>query len=284
MHHTIRGLSVVTLLIAAACAGQSATVSTPAPTPNIHTGKFIWHDLATDDLAAARHFYGALLGWEFEDLQRLGRPYVVARFGGRRVGGLVAVAADPEQEVSQWVGYVSVPDVDGTVTAVEKAGGRTLVAPVDVQDIARAAVVIDPQGAAVGFARRVRGDPEEEPAPVENTFFWMEYLARDPDAAVSFFADLLGYQSAVTDKVGPAEYHVLSRGRSRGGVLRAPDAKIRPRWLPYILVPDPAAMASRVESLGGRVILAPRAELRNGTLAIVADPSGGIVALQKWPI
>ena len=273
----------MTLVLAAACAGK-AVVSTPAPTANIHTGKFIWHDLATDDIAAARHFYGTLLGWQFEDMQRLGRPYVVARFGGRRVGGLVEIAPDPDQEVSQWVGYVSVPNVDETVAAVEKAGGRTLVPPVDVQDVARAAVVVDPQGAAVGLARRIRGDPEEEPAPLESTFFWMEYLARDPDAAVAFFSDLLGYESAITDKVGIAEYHVLKRGRSRGGVLRAPDEKIRPRWLPYILVADPAALASRVESLGGRVILAPRAELRNGTLAIIADPSGGIVALQKWPI
>jgi predicted enzyme related to lactoylglutathione lyase len=277
-------LFVAAVLLAAACAGQTNHVATPDSAPNIHAGKFIWHDLATDDLPAARRFYGALLGWEFEDIQRLGRPYVVARFGARRVGGLVPVAPDPDQEVSQWVSYVSVPDVDQTVAAVEKAGGHTLVAPVDIQDLARAAVVIDPQGAALGFARRTRGDPAEDPAPIEGTFFWMEYLAREPDAAVSFFSGLLGYESTITDKVGTAEYHVLRRGRSRGGVLRAPDETIRPRWLPYILVADPAALASRVESLGGRVILAPRAELRKGTLAIIADPSGGIVALQKWPI
>jgi predicted enzyme related to lactoylglutathione lyase len=281
---SLKKVLLAATLFASACASQPARVSTPGPTPGIKTGKFIWHDLATDDLPAARRFYGDLLGWQFEDMQRLGRPYVMASLGGRRVGGLVAVDPEPGQEVSQWVGYVSVPNVDQTVAAVEKAGGRTLISPRDIQNVARAAVSIDPQGAVIGFARRARGDPEDEPAPVERTFFWMEYLAREPDAAVSFFSNLLGYKSEMTDKVGTAEYYVLRRDRARGGVLRVPDESIRPRWLPYILVSDPGALAQRAESLGGRVVVAPRPDLRKGTLAVVADPSGGVVALQKWPI
>jgi hypothetical protein len=43
-------------------------------------------------------------------------------------------------------------------------------------------------------------------------------------------------------------------------------------------------MAAKVAALGGRVILPPRPEIRNGTVAIVADPTGGAVALQKWPL
>jgi predicted enzyme related to lactoylglutathione lyase len=274
---------VIATALVAACAGRTTSVATPVPGPNIKPGKFVWHDLVTDDLTAARRFYGALLGWQFEDIERLGKPYVVARFGSRRVGGLVAVPSRQDQELSQWVSYVSVPDVKQTVSDVEKAGGRTLVGPVDVQGIAQAAVVVEPQGAVMGFARILRGDPEDEPAPIEGTFFWNEYLARDAGAAVSFFSDLLGYQSAITDRLGMAEYHVLRRDRARGGVLTAPE-HVSPQWLPYILVADPAAVAARAQSLGGRIIVAPRPDLRKGTLAIIADPSGGAVALQKWPI
>jgi predicted enzyme related to lactoylglutathione lyase len=39
-----------------------------------------------------------------------------------------------------------------------------------------------------------------------------------------------------------------------------------------------------VVSLGGKVVLAPRPDIRNGTLAVVADPSGAVLALQKWPL
>jgi predicted enzyme related to lactoylglutathione lyase len=274
---------VIVTALAAACASRAPSVATPVPAPNIKPGKFVWHDLVTDDVLAARRFYGALLGWQFEDIQRLGKPYVVARFGSHRVGGLVAVDSRPDQEMSQWVSYVSVPNVKQTVADVEKAGGRALVGPVEVEGIAQAAVVVDPQGAIMGFARVLRGDPDDEPAPSDGTFFWNEYLARDADAAVSFFSDLLGYQSAITDRVGMAEYHVLRRDRARAGVLTAPE-HVSPQWLPYILVADPAVVAARVESLGGKVIVAPRADLRKGTLAIIADPSGGAVALQKWPL
>jgi len=38
-----------------------------------------------------------------------------------------------------------------------------------------------------------------------------------------------------------------------------------------------------VAGLGGRVILAPASEVRNGSLAVVADPTGAVVALQKYP-
>src|SRR6185503_17374070 len=148
----------------------------------------------------------------------------------------------------------------GTVASVEKAGGRTLVPPVNVQDIARAAVVVDPEGAAIGVARRRLGDPPDEPAPLERNFFWNEYLARDPEAAVGFYSGLLGYQSEITDKIGTAEYHVFRRERPRGGLLQVPDQAIRPRWLSYILVSDPAALTSRVAALGGKVIMAPRAD------------------------
>jgi predicted enzyme related to lactoylglutathione lyase len=43
-------------------------------------------------------------------------------------------------------------------------------------------------------------------------------------------------------------------------------------------------MSARVTALGGRVILPAIPEIRNGTVAIVADPTGGAVALQKWPL
>jgi predicted enzyme related to lactoylglutathione lyase len=48
-------------------------------------------------------------------------------------------------------------------------------------------------------------------------------------------------------------------------------------------VADPAALAARAASLGGTVLLAPDPDVRKGSLAVVADPSGAIVALQKYP-
>jgi predicted enzyme related to lactoylglutathione lyase len=57
---------------------------------------------------------------------------------------------------------------------------------------------------------------------------------------------------------------------------------VRPNWLPMLRVADVNAMVTRTVALGGRVILAPRADIRNGTVAIIADPTGAALALQEW--
>jgi predicted enzyme related to lactoylglutathione lyase len=280
-----RKLAALTALgFALGCAHQAATTPpVTAEAPGALPGKFVWHDLVTDDPAACSRFYSSLLGWEFEHTQRLGRSYQVARLDGRRVAGMVPIDAKGAERPSQWVGYVSVPDVDRAVDAVARAGGRALVGPLDVP-AGRAAVIADPQGAALGLVRLAQGDPPDEASPRENGFFWMEYLAGDPSAALGFYSDLVGYQAEITDTGIGTQYHVLRRGRARAGLLPAPRQGVHPTWLAYVLVKDPAGLAARAEPLGGKVLLAPRADLRKGTLAIVADPSGAALALQKWPL
>jgi predicted enzyme related to lactoylglutathione lyase len=274
--------AVVLSLTLVTCAATTPVPATTARATGDTFGKFVWHDLVTDDIDAARRFYGQLLGWQFMTVTRIGKPYVIATYQGQPVAGFVPVKPVTGDEVSQWIGYQSVSNVEDRVAAVERAGGKTLVAPVTVA-VGRAAVVSDPGGAPLGLLRLTAGDPPDEAAPRDHTFFWMEYVARDPAATAAFYADTFGYQRRVTDQLGTAEYVVLSRGKPRGGVLPAPRADLREAWLPYLLVSDPAPLVKRAESLGGTVFLAPRPEIRRGSLAVVIDPSGAMVALQKYP-
>jgi uncharacterized protein len=279
--------SVAAVFLTLACSTRSKSAAPTAVAtapPSALTGKFVWHDLVTEDPEACRRFYGALLGWEFEDTRRGDRPYILARAGGRYVAGIVAVPPDASQELSQWLGYMSVPDVDAAAAKVTQAGGRALVAPREVGSIGRAAVVLDPQGAPVGLLRLAAGDPADEASPILGRFFWMEYLAKEPDAALSFYKDLAGYESQARETPAGTPYQVLTRERPRAGLMKSPIESVRPNWLSYVRVEDPAALAGRVVSLGGKVVVAPRTEIRNGTLAVVADPSGAVLALQKWPL
>jgi len=281
------GILVVGALLAA-CSSRSATAPPVgvATTPGMHPGQFVWHDLVTRDPVAARRFYGPLLGWEFQDTTRNGRPYAVASLEGRPVAGIVRHPKDTD-DPAIWLSYLSVPDVDGAVQTVTAAGGETLYPPSDLVDVARVAVVRDPQGAALGLVRLNDGDPADR-APSPGRFFWMEYLANDAQAALGFYEALSGYESSVQGERNGIQYHLLRRdGRTRAGLFQIPDdaeKNVDPNWLPYVAVADPAALTIRAESLGGSVILAPGPEIRNGTLAIVADPTGGALALQKWPL
>ena len=161
-----------------------------------------------------------------------------------------------------------------------------LVPPTPVGAYGRVAVVIDPQGAPLGLAG-VTGTLAPEPAqPPLHRFFWMEHLAKDAPAALAFYKDLGGYESTVSTSERGIDYHVLKRRRSRGGLLQLPPELegVQPNWLPYVRVEDPAEVAAKALALGGKVVIAPRPDIRKGTLAIITDPTGAALALQKWPL
>jgi predicted enzyme related to lactoylglutathione lyase len=272
--------------VAGACAsGKGAT--SPAgtvPAPSATVGRFVWHDLVTNDVAAARAFYAGLFGWEFESTIRSGRPYLVARSGGQPAGGVVQ-RAEGKAGPATWLAYLSVADLEGAVQQVTSAGGKVVLGPTPVGAYGRVAVVVDPQGAPLGLAG-VTGTLAAEPVqPLLHRFFWMEHLAKDGPAALAFYKGLAGYESSVAPD-SRLEYHVLKRQRSRAGLLQIPPemAGVEPNWLPYVRVEDPAAMAAKAVSLGGKVLIEPRPDVRKGTLAVVSDPTGAALALQEWPL
>jgi predicted enzyme related to lactoylglutathione lyase len=77
-----------------------------------HEGKVIWADLVTPDVAAAKRFYGELLGWTFNDIHTGNGDYSVALLDGRPTGGLFQRAMGPgEQRQPAWLTFISVRDV-----------------------------------------------------------------------------------------------------------------------------------------------------------------------------
>src|SRR5688572_17405427 len=277
--------SLTSIGAAAVLAVAFALGSVPAPlaaADSTESGRFVWHDLMTRDVGAAKQFYGALLGWRFEDTNRGDRPYVLARAGSEMVAGFVDVSTMPDA-APQWISFMSVDDVDKSVALVQAEGGKVLVAPRELS-LARAAVVADPQGAPLGLAqlRRAVPDPEQ---PKPGHVFWQEYLARDASQALAFYKRLAGYESKVTDTRLGIEYHVLQKTRGRAGLFQLPATTkdVEPNWLPYVLVSDPAGLAARVSALGGRILVPAAPELRNGSLVVIADPGGAPLALQKYP-
>lgn len=247
-------------------------------------GKFVWRDLMTDDPALVKPFYAALFGWEFTETQSLGRPYTLIKSDGQFIGGIAKGQRRVMHESNaQWLSFLSVADVNRAAQVTAAAGGKVLVAPFDVPRVGRAAVVIDPQGVPLGLLRASIGDPADAPTPVMNRFLWTEALVRDPVAAARFYAELVGYEVLVHDE-GDKPFRVLKlQGRERAGVMRMPFANMQPTWLPSVMVADPAASAQRATALGGRTLVAPRPDVRGGSVALIVDPGGAVLALQRWP-
>jgi predicted enzyme related to lactoylglutathione lyase len=283
--HKSRWLAAGALALAATLGGCASGVQAPpaeALTSTRTPGRFVWHDLVTQDLAASKKFYGGLLGWTFDEVPGSKGRYVVIRQGGAAIGGIAEVKRG--LNVSQWVSHISTDDVDRAVAAATAAGGGIAVKPFDVGQRARVAVLTDPQGAPFGVVRLNPGDPSASETPAVNTWLWHELWTSDTPKASSFYAGLFGYQpGSVPSAVGSAQ--VFKYGdKLRGGVQQLPNASIKPNWLPYVRVESAKALAARATELGGKVLIAPSAELRSGSVTLVQDPTGAAVALQEWPI
>jgi predicted enzyme related to lactoylglutathione lyase len=178
-----------------------------------------------------------------------------------------------------------VPDVGAAVELVQQAGGEVHREPKDLPNRGRFALVSDPQGALVALLRSTGGDPPDVREVIEGAWLWTELWTHDVEAAIAFYQDLAGYERELTDTGLQQPYHVLTRGdRARGGVAQLARQEVRSNWLPYILVDRPGDLLPRVEELGGRVVFAPDNDVREGTVAVIQDPTGAVLAIQKWPL
>jgi predicted enzyme related to lactoylglutathione lyase len=107
-------------------------------------GAWTWNELTSTDLAAARDFYVALLGWTAEDLPGA-FPRTAFSLGDLLIGGGHAPAPQ-EDPASRWSITFWVPDADEAAATIQKLGGTVLLPPMDIP-AGRFTVVADPQGA-----------------------------------------------------------------------------------------------------------------------------------------
>src|SRR3954464_15076286 len=108
-------------------------------------GTFSWADLTTTDADGAKAFYTALFGWDAEDTPIPdGGVYTMLSKGGKAVG---ALSAGREGQPAAWNTYVTVASADDSAEAAAGQGGTVAMAPFDVMDVGRMAVVQDPTGA-----------------------------------------------------------------------------------------------------------------------------------------
>ena len=112
-------------------------------------GAFSWSELMTSDPAAATEFYGKLFGWTAQTMDMGSGPYHVVKVGDTSVGGIMKTPAEASGTPSMWGCYVTVDNVEKTLTDCAALGGKTLVPAMDVPGVGRMAVIQDPQGAVL---------------------------------------------------------------------------------------------------------------------------------------
>ncbi len=119
-------------------------------------GTVHWTELSTNDVEAAKAYYGSICGWKLEtEKMASGENYTVASKGGQPVAGIMSLSDIPggDQIPPNWMPYLAVNDVDEAVAKTKTANGTVLRDSFDVPGVGRIAIVADPTGAAIGLMK-----------------------------------------------------------------------------------------------------------------------------------
>lgn len=250
-----------------------------------------WVDLMSPDVDASKDFYCGLFRWDARDeLDDEGnRIYVTFLKDGRSVAGLGGQLPGTEGMPAVWHSYVNTADADATAKRAEAAGGSILMAPMDVMEAGRMAVLQDPSGATISLwqpRQHVGAGLVNGPG----LFGWSELMTRDPGGVRSFYEDTFGWQ-LVDQDMGPGGTYTVATfdgKRSFAGLMQMPEGvpdEVPNYWVVYFGSEDVDRDCEKVEQLGGEVHAEPFDIPGVGRVAAVADPQGGafqIMAGEQW--
>lgn len=115
-------------------------------------GTFVWNELLTRDVEAAKTFYATTVGWTFRPMPMPDGTYWIAEMDGKAVGGLMAMPQEmPPTVPSHWFAYLAVDDVDARLKVVTAHGGKIIRPSFDVPDVGRLGFIEDSTGAKLGL-------------------------------------------------------------------------------------------------------------------------------------
>jgi predicted enzyme related to lactoylglutathione lyase len=110
-------------------------------------GEITHVEFPADDVERAKRFYGAVAGWEFDEME--GYPGYFLFRSGEGSGGALGKRAEsvgPGIRI-----YITVDRLEDAVAAAEANGGAVVTPPSDVSGQGRWAVVRDSEGSEIGL-------------------------------------------------------------------------------------------------------------------------------------
>ena len=247
----------------------------PAGTPT-------WIDLMAPDIDAARAFYHAVFGWEYD----IGNPefggYTTARLGDRATAGMMGNQPGAPPMPAAWSLYFATDTIEADLARAVELGAKVLYPAMAVGEFGSMATFEDPTGAMFSLwqaGTHVGTQVDEEPGSAA----WYELYSSNAKQARDFYTALLG---ATADSMpGEMEYYVLKHGEKMLGGIMQIDATwgdFHPQWITYFAVANTDATVAVVKEHGGKV-MGPIDDSPFGRIAALMDPSGAAFKVVEPP-
>ena len=237
-------------------------------------GEFCWINILTPQTAAARDFFGTLLGWSFSDMGGMGS---LIQVNGSDVGGLFDVVSPrTPQGTPPVVGVmVKVENADATVERVKALGGQAQPA-FDIMDRGRMAVCHDPNGANFDIWEAKTSLGTDVDATVHGAPSWFENLTTDAARGSKFYADLFGWQPQAMP-MGDFTYTAFNGPSGPvAGLMPIQEfmGPMPPNWGTYFTVDNVDDTLAKAEKLGGTIAI-PAQDIPNiGRFGGIVSPQG----------
>lgn len=119
-------------------------------TPKV--GEFCWNELATNDVNAAKEFYGKLLGWTFSEHRTDDFTYTMIKHKHGEFGGIWQIPNEQKNQIPpHWMGYILVEDIESTLKNATNLGATVKMPVTQVGEMGRFIIIVDPTGAHIAF-------------------------------------------------------------------------------------------------------------------------------------
>ena len=237
---------------------------------------FIWHDLMTSDVEAAKAFYADVVGWTFSAQMP---DYIVTEAGGKGMGGIMPKPEHLKAVPPFWSGYIHVADVDAAVAKIKSLGGKIHREPWDVPDVARMAVAADPTGAMFNIMTPIprAAGSAMPPSTALGAVGWNEAHLGDLDKGWDFYSQMFGWTKGQVMPMGAMGDYMLFQieGKDVGGMMKRQHPLPAPMWLYYFNVDGIDAAASRITKAGGKIAMGPHQVPGGQWIVSAFDPQGG---------
>jgi predicted enzyme related to lactoylglutathione lyase len=248
-----------------------------------YAGRFVWYELITTDMAAAKAFYSKVVGWGAQDVSTPDLAYTLFTAGRAEVSGLMDLPEDARKmgATPWWMGYVGVKDADVTADRIKRLGGAVYVPPTN-SNIGRISVVADPQRVTLGLVEGLKPRQQQPAEPGKlGRVGWHELIAADREKSFAFYGELFGWQKEDAE-TGPMDTYQLfsAGGQTIGGMSTKHPMEPGPFWLYYFNIGDIDAATELVKAGGGQILEGPQELLDGSWIARCTDPQGATFALQ----
>jgi len=236
-----------------------------------------WTDLWTSDVEGSRTFYAELFGWEAQDPSPEFGGYFMFTRNGVPVAGAMGAMGD-QAASDAWQIYLATDDITKTLEAAEAHGAQIISPSMDVADLGKQAILVDPTGAHLGTWQPGTFPGftvlNEHGAPS-----WFELHTRDHGAAVSFYRSVFHWETSAVADTDEFRYTTMRDPSGEGELAGIMDAAaflpegVPSDWSVYWETDDADATIAKVKALGGSVVMEAE-DTPHGRLATVADPAG----------